>query len=113
MEDAGLIERYIALVNRELAGFDISAMVMIGCELSVPDARNKAIELFQSLDQVLEAHGTTGDYDFILKICCTNMKAFTHLITKQFQVEFLGNMHSYLMMDCVKFQTSLAIKIDA
>ncbi len=112
MEDAGLIDRYIAVLDREKAGFDISAIVMVKCSTSGSDVRNEVIALINSLDEVLEGYGTTGEYDLLLKVYCPNMKSFTNLITNHFQVEFIADMHSYIMTDCFKFNTQLPIKLN-
>jgi len=110
MEDAGLIDRYIAVLDREKAGFDISAIVMVKCATSGGNVRNEVITLINSLDEVIEGYGTTGEYDFLLKVYCHNMKAFTNLLINHFQVACIANMHSYIMTDCFKYNTALPIK---
>ncbi|WP_200832462.1 Lrp/AsnC family transcriptional regulator, partial [Candidatus Halocynthiibacter alkanivorans] len=47
LEESGLIERYTIVLNKEKAGFDVSAMVMIQFNKFEDGARAKLVELIE------------------------------------------------------------------
>lgn len=68
MEEAGLIEGYVAVLNRKELGLQAMAYVHV----SLIDHTSTSIETFdrlvQSDDAITECSSITGDNDFVLKV---------------------------------------------
>lgn len=111
LEKSGLIERYVTLLNREGAGFDVGAMVMVSFSKTEKEARKHLIDLIQSLPEIQECYSASGEYDFILRVSCTNMKTYSELINQKLLVSSVSAMHSYIFLECIKYTTSLPIKV--
>jgi len=109
LESSGLIERYVTLLNREKAGFDVQAMVMVSFSKTEHSARDQLLALIQSLDEVQECYSASGEYDFILRVNCTGMRAYANLINKKLLNDFVIAIHSYILLDCLKYSTALQL----
>lgn len=102
MEDAGVIERYAAILNREKIGMDVSVAMMVQYRKSEVNAREKTIELIQDTAVIYECFSVTGEYDFLLRVYCKTMKEFNTLVNETFQTSFISGLHSYMLMSCIK-----------
>ncbi len=109
LEDAGVIERYAAVLNKEKAGLDISVAIMVQYRKSEVNAREKTIELIQQTPVIYECYSVTGEYDFMLRVYCKTMKEFNTLVNDTFQVSFISGLHSYMLMSCIKDKQSLTL----
>lgn len=109
LESSGLIERYVTQINLEKAGFDVQAMVMVSFSKTEPKARDKLLALVRSLDEVQECYSASGEYDFILRVNCSGMRAYSKLINKQLLNDFVVAIHSYILLDCLKYGTALKL----
>jgi DNA-binding Lrp family transcriptional regulator len=99
LEENGVIEHYVTLVNREALGFDMLCFVQVTLQRHEPQAIARFRKLVQSVPEVLECHHITGEYDYLLKVVVRNRK---HL--EQFLMETLTPMQG---MD--KIRTSLVL----
>ncbi len=111
LEKSGLIERYVTLLNLEKAGFDVWAIVMVSFSKTAPAARDKLLQLIHELDEIQECYSASGEYDFILRVNCTGMRAYSNLINKKLMQDFVVAIHSYILMECLKHKTALPIKV--
>lgn len=102
LEESGLIARYGITLDKRLAGYDVLASMMIRWNKSEEGAREKLIGLIQETDSVIECYAITGEYDFLLTICCTNMRDFNQLISVTFMKSYVSGMHSYMLLECLK-----------
>jgi DNA-binding Lrp family transcriptional regulator len=113
LEKSGIIERYVSVLNVEKAGFDISAMVMLSFSKTSPNARANVLALINTLDEIQECYSASGEYDFILRVNCTGMRAYSDLINRQLLSIDIIAMHSYILMECFKKSTELPIKANS
>lgn len=84
LEEAGVIQQYVALVNHEAVGFDMMCFVQVTLMRHEPHLVHQFRQLVQQMPEVLECYHLTGEYDYLLKIVVCNRK---HL--EQFLVETL------------------------
>ena len=107
LEESGLIERYTIVLNKEKAGFDVSAMVMIQFNKFEDGARAKLVELIEQTSIIDLCYSVTGESDFLLKVSCSTMKEFNTLINQTFATSFISSVHSYMLLDCIKDRAAL------
>ncbi len=69
MEEAGVIERYSAMISHEKLGYGVTAMVQVDVEGKTDDALKKIAKV----PYVHETYRTTGEYDGIALIRCRDM----------------------------------------
>ncbi|MEM5528782.1 Lrp/AsnC family transcriptional regulator [Gammaproteobacteria bacterium AS21] len=109
LEDSGLIEKYVTMLNLEKAGLDVWAIVMVSFSKTVEGARDKVLEKIQALDEVQECYSASGEYDFILRVNSQNMRSFSALINKQLYSQYILAMHSYILLERLKYHPVLPI----
>ncbi|MDO4763603.1 MAG: Lrp/AsnC ligand binding domain-containing protein [Flavobacteriaceae bacterium] len=68
MEQAGVIETSVALLNPRRIGYKVSAFV--GVYISQPDKTQSIINLLREIEEVVEVHYVTGSYTLLLKLVC-------------------------------------------
>jgi len=100
LEENGIIERYVTLVNREALGFDMLCFVQVTLQRHEPEANKGFKDVVQGMPEVLECYHITGEYDYLLKVAVRNRK---HL--EEFLLNELTPVHG---MD--KIRTSLVLR---
>jgi DNA-binding Lrp family transcriptional regulator len=68
LEREGLIRGYVALVDRERAGFDLLCFVSVSLQLHRPNLVASFPRRVSEIPEVLECHHVTGEYDYLLKV---------------------------------------------
>ena len=68
LEQLGYIQQYVALLNREKAGFDMLCFISVSLQLHNFTAVEQVRALVHDMPEVLECHHLTGEYDYLLKV---------------------------------------------
>jgi DNA-binding Lrp family transcriptional regulator len=68
LEEAGVIEAYRTLLDREAVGFDMMCFVQVTLQRHEPEAVAYFKRVVQEMPEILECHHITGEYDYLLKI---------------------------------------------
>lgn len=74
LERGGYIQKYVALLDRELMGYDLLCFIHIGMQLHQFQQIEAFRETIRELPQVLECHHVTGEFDYLLKVVTRNRK---------------------------------------
>lgn len=74
LEEAGIIEQYVTIVNHEAVGYDMLCFVQVTLMRHEPHLVHQFRKLVQQMPEVLECHHITGEYDYLLKIVLRNRK---------------------------------------
>ncbi len=103
LEREGVIEKYVALVNRK----KVNKSFVVFCHLKLIQHTKEYLTRFEKevnqLDEVLECYHVSGDYDYILKIYIENMEAYREfMVTKLTTLQHIGSTHSTFMIGEVK-----------
>jgi DNA-binding Lrp family transcriptional regulator len=79
LEDEGLIERYVALVNQEKAGMPGDVLVHIGLHRE-EQSELEAFELaVREIPEVMECYLMTGEFDYLLRVVVADMADFERI----------------------------------
>ena len=79
LEDDGLIEGFVALLNQKLAGLSGNVFVHIGLHRE-EERELAAFELaVQSIPEVMECYLMTGGFDYLLRVVVSDMADFERL----------------------------------
>ncbi|WP_459209862.1 Lrp/AsnC family transcriptional regulator [Aquimarina rhabdastrellae] len=110
MEREGVIEKYVALVDKE----KVQKSFVVFCHIKLTQHTKDYLSKFErqvvKLDEVQECYHVSGDYDYILKVYVTDMKAYREfMVTKLTTLEHIGSTHSTFMIDEVKKTTAIQI----
>lgn len=103
LEEAGVIERYNAIINKRALGLSLTVIVMVSLSLH----QEQPIETFRDtvLDwpEVIECLHVSGDADFMLKIVVRDMDAYRDLIYEKLsKVKGVGRIQSCFVLSTDK-----------
>jgi len=79
LEEEGLIERYVALLNQKQAGLSGNVFVHIGLHRE-EQSELAAFEMaVQNIPEVMECYLMTGEFDYLLRVVISDMADFERL----------------------------------
>nr|WP_041795434.1 Lrp/AsnC family transcriptional regulator [Pararhodospirillum photometricum] len=84
LEEAGVIARYVAVLDPAKVGIGLSVFARICLSAQDAETVEHFITCIQALPQVVECHLMAGDCDFLLRIVAADLEAY-----RRFQVEHL------------------------
>ncbi|NRA71733.1 MAG: leucine-responsive transcriptional regulator Lrp [Gammaproteobacteria bacterium] len=110
LEKKKVIKSYTALLDP--IQLDASLLVYVEIKLhrssaDVFDRFNKAVEL---LDEILECHLVSGDFDYLLKTRVADMSTYRQVLNKTLlDLPDIKDSRTYVVMEEVKYSTHIAI----
>lgn len=111
LEKEGIIEKYVALINKEKIGKAFVAFCHIKLEKHSQEFVVKFEKDVAQLEEVLECYHTSGDYDYILKVHVKDMQSFREfMVNKLTKINHIGSTHSMFMINEVKHTTTLKVE---
>ena len=89
LEQAGVIQGYSALVDREKAGFATSAILHVSLERHDAKFVDEFVSRVTERPEVMECFATTGDADYHLRVVVRDMHAY-NLFLDEFMFRLPG-----------------------
>ena len=112
LEDAGVIERYTAVLNRAKTGFEVMAVITVRLEKHGRFPSQEFKEAIDRYPQILECWATTGDCDYILKVVTRDLNAFTvFLMDELLGLPIVASVKSSILLRQLKATTALPLDI--
>ena len=110
LEKEGLIEKYIAIVNAEKAGKNLTVFCNIILKEHTKEIVNKFVRDIVSLKEVVECYNISGDYDFLLKIVIKDMKHYQFFVINELgSVKNIGSAHSTFVIGVIKHNYAVPV----
>lgn len=111
LEESGVIEGYVTLLNRKEVGFDLLVFVKV----TMAGHTTELIEAFDSsireMPEVLESHRIIGDADYLLKVVVRDREELDFFLMKRLlALEPVARVSSYLALKEVKETTKVALR---
>ncbi|MEI7508949.1 MAG: Lrp/AsnC family transcriptional regulator [Flavobacterium sp.] len=110
LEREGIINKYVALINRN----KINKGFVVFCHIKLIQHSKDFLTKFENevvkLLEVLECFHVSGDYDYILKVCVKDMEEYREfMVTKLTTLQHIGSTHSTFMIGEVKNTTAYVL----
>jgi DNA-binding Lrp family transcriptional regulator len=113
MEDAGLIQRYVAIVSRDKLNYDMLCFIHVTLQMHQPEQVEAFRAAVQQMPEVLECHHVTGDYDYLLKIVVSNRTSLERFVMNRLTpIKGIARIHTSLVLNEIKATTQLPIPED-
>ena len=110
LEREGIIDRYVALLNRGKVDKDFVAYCHIKLVQHSQDYVVKFEREVANLKEVLECYHVSGDYDYLLKVVVSDMEDFREfMVNKLTSISHIGSTHSMFVINEVKHTTAINI----
>lgn len=111
LEESGLIDGYVALVNARKLGLTLMALIQIGMDKHTPDRFSTFEEAISHYPEVIECHLITGQSaDYLLKVVVKDLDAYQQfLLQKLTRIEGVSGVHSSFVLKSPVNRTALPV----
>jgi len=82
-EEAGLIERQVALLNPRVAGFNIQVLLLVAMTEHTDENRQGFERHVSLLPEVTECFSVSGDRDYVLHVVVKDMDTYNEFLNSQ------------------------------
>ena len=112
LNQAGLIQKTVSLVNREAIGMDLVAFTTINLSQAGRQNMDNFEKAVSKLDEVMECYTMTGAWDYMLKVVVKDIRHYEKFVRNQLLVEVpnIGEIHSHMAVTEIKNITQLPLK---
>ena len=108
LEKLGVIDKYVALVNKEKVNKSFVVFCNIRLIKHSQDYVTKFEREIKKLSEVVECYHISGDYDYLLKVLVEDMEAYREFMVKKLtNIDHIGSTHSTFMINEVKHTTTI------
>lgn len=112
LEDEGVIERYVAVLDQRAVGLPVSVFVSIKLESQREDALQKFAKAIAPWPEILECYLMTGPRDYLLRVVVADLAAYeTFLKTKLTRLSGIGSIESSFALEQVKYTNRLPVEV--
>ena len=109
LEESGVIQRRVALVDPEKLGLDLTVFVQIETGDHSREWLDGFADVVRAMAEVMEVYRMAGDVDYLLRITVANMAAYDDFYQRLIAAVPLKNVTSRFAMERVKFTTSFPV----
>ncbi len=111
LEDAGMITRYVALLDQKAVGLPVSVFISIKLERQQEDDLDSFEAEVRKYPEVLECYLMTGTRDYLLRVATRDLAAYERFLkTKLTRVENVASIESSFALKQVKYTNSLPLE---
>ncbi len=111
LEEAGVINRYVALVDQRAVGLPVSVFISIKLERQHEEDLDKFEAEVSGYPEVLECYLMTGSRDYLLRVATRDLSAYERFLkTKLTRVENVASIESSFALKQVKYTNSLPLE---
>ncbi len=110
MEETGIIERYVAVLDPVRLGLGVTAFVSV----TLSGGRRQDLDKFKAIvagmPEILECHVVTGEADYLLKVVAADLQAFSRFLLERLMEHFDAvSTKSEVSLEQIKLTTSLPL----
>jgi Lrp/AsnC family leucine-responsive transcriptional regulator len=108
LEAAGVIARYTAMVDREKAGFSMSAILHVSLDRHDEKFVSEFVVRVRKRPEVLECFATTGDADYHLRVVVSDMAAYNRFLDDfMFKIPCIRHVRTNVILKEIKYDVAL------
>jgi Lrp/AsnC family transcriptional regulator, leucine-responsive regulatory protein len=110
LEKSGLIKNYVALLDAERLGLKTTVFAMISLSMHQDQPIERFRKAVQDIEEVVECHHVSGEFDFLLKIVVKDIKGYEALIRERLsRIRGIHQIRSSFVMATNKYSTKLPL----
>ncbi|MCO6450104.1 MAG: Lrp/AsnC family transcriptional regulator [Caldilineales bacterium] len=111
LEQEGIVDRYVALLDREQVGYNMLCFVRVSLEKHHIDQVQTFRAAVQKMPEVLECYFVTGDADYLLKVAVRNREDLEQfLVDRLTPTPGVARVYTSLVLTEVKSTTALPLE---
>lgn len=97
LEQAGVIENSISFLNPKKIGYKVVSY--IGVFLDQPSYYHDAVKALKEVNEVVEAHYTTGNYTIFLKVLCRDNDHLMEILNKLQKLKGVTRTETFISLE--------------
>lgn len=110
LEDAGVIKRYIAIVDQKAAGLPVSVFISIKLERQKEEDLQRFARAISGWPEVLECYLMTGHRDYLLRVVVEDLAAYEKFLkSKLTRLAGISSIESSFALDQIKYSIALPV----
>jgi DNA-binding Lrp family transcriptional regulator len=110
LEEAGVIERYVAVLNPAKIGKGLSVFARVWLKGQDADTVDHFTEAVQLLPQVVECHLMAGDCDFLLRVVAADLDDYRQFLKNHLtRIQGVQSVKTDVPMQRVKLTSALPV----
>ncbi len=110
LEENGIIERYVTLVNREALGLDLLCFAQVTLAHHQPECVGQFCNLVKELPEVMECHHLSGEFDYLLKVVVANHQHLERFLSEKItRIPGVDRIRTSIVLNEIKASTSLPL----
>jgi len=110
LERAGIIARYVAVLDQDKVGLPVSVFVSIKLESQRQQALDKFTKAIARWPEVLECYLMTGPRDYLLRVVVADLAAYDRFLKQKLTtVDGVASIESSFALEQVKYTNVLPI----
>ena len=112
LEQAGVIEGYQAILNRQALDLNVLVYAFVRLSANSDKLADQFEQTVASLDQVLECSVVTGAYDYLLKIIAEDLEDYESFVKKSLgRIDGIATIESTVVLKQTFSRNVLPIKV--
>ena len=110
LEDTGVIERYVTLVNAKAVGLPITVFATVALEKQVESALVSFEKAVMERPEVMECNLMTGEFDYLLRVVVPDLVAYERFLMDHLtRIKGIASIKSSFSLKQVSYKTALPL----
>lgn len=110
MQDNGIIEAQVCLLNPEQVGLDVSIFVFVRLDTHSAEVLDKFEEATQSIPEIMQCYTMSGEFDYLLRVVVATVRDYEKTVKGQLlKLPNVGIMNSHFALSEIKNTSALPI----
>ena len=110
LEDNGVIERYVTLVNAKAVGLPITVFATVTLEKQVESALESFEKAVMERPEVMECNLMTGEFDYLLRVVVPDLAAYERFLMDHLtRIKGIASIKSSFSLKQVSYKTALPL----
>ena len=111
LEDCGVIQRYVSLLDQGAVGFPVSVFVNVTLERQVESALEQFEAAIGQRPEVLECYLMTGDADYLLRVVTSDLASYERFLVDHLtRIPGVSSIKSSFALKQVSYRTALPLE---
>ena len=110
LEDAGVIQQYVALVNAKSVGLPINVFATVTLDKQIESALEAYETSVTKRPEVMECYLMTGEFDYLLRVVVPDLEAYEHFLLEHLtRIKGIASIKSSFSLKQVCYKTTLPL----
>ena len=110
LEEAGVITRYIAMVDQRAVGLPVSVFISIKLERQKEEDLDRFARSIAGWREVLECYLMTGHQDFLLRVVVSDLDAYERFLKQKLtRLDGVSSIESSFALGQIKYSSALPL----